>query len=139
MNFIDFIKDGKVKKSLVDKALAKSLLSGITIDLKFLNKITIDEFSARKIMISYYDTLRSILEAIAALDGYKIYSHEAFTIYLIEKDEEVLANKFDRFRRIRNAINYYGKDISVIECKENIISIKIVINLLKNKYLKDFE
>ena len=139
MNFTDFINEGKVRRSSIDKELVKSLLSGINTDLKFLDKIKIDEISARKLMVGYYDTLRSLLEAIASTEGYKIYSHEAFTFYLKEKGENILAEKFDRFRKIRNAINYYGKDIDVEECRENIKSMINVLNSLKNKYLKDLK
>ncbi|MBS3174580.1 hypothetical protein J4440_01755 [Candidatus Woesearchaeota archaeon] len=139
MNFTDFINEGKVRRSSIDKGLVKSLLSGLNTDLKFLDKIKIDEISARKLMVGYYDTLRSLLEAIASTEGYKIYSHEAFTFYLKEKGENILAEKFDRFRKIRNAINYYGKDIDVEECRENIKSMINVLNSLKNKYLKDLK
>ena len=69
-------------------------------------------------MSNYYDILRSILETIAILDRCKIYSHEAFTYFLKEKDENIIVNKFDRFRKIRNKINYYGKNISIEKTKE---------------------
>ena len=80
-----------------------------------------------------------ILEAISIIDGFKIYSHEAFTYFLKEKGEEVLSTKFDRFRKIRNSINYYGKDISIEETKENIEEIKEMIKSLIKKYLGDLE
>ena len=32
-------------------------------------------------------------------------------VELKEKQEELISIKFDRFRKIRNQINYYGKDI----------------------------
>lgn len=106
------------------------------IDLKFLSGLEINQNSARKIMTNYYDVLRSILEAIAAIDGYKVYSHEAFKYFLIEKSELVIAEKFDRFRRIRNGLNYYGKNITPEEVKENVGEIIKLINELKKKYLQ---
>ena len=54
-----------------------------------------------------------------------------------EKNENLIAEKFDRFRKIRNGINYYGKNITSEECKENIKEIIKLINMLKEKYLKD--
>mgnify|MGYP001560886570 FL=1 len=90
-------------------------------------------------MTNYYDVLRSILEAISSIKGYKIYSHEAFTSFLKELKEETLSRKFDRFRKIRNSINYYGKDISVEETRENIKEIKNMIQILIKKYLRDLE
>ncbi|MFH1358954.1 MAG: hypothetical protein ABIH37_03645 [archaeon] len=137
MKFEDFTKEGNVKKASPDKALVKSLVITANSDLKFLDRLEINKNSSRKIMVNYYDVLRSILEAISSLDGYKIYSHEAFTYYLKEKSEEVLSIKFDRFRKIRNSINYYGKNISIDETKENVKDIKNMINVLINKYLNE--
>ena len=135
MNFEDFIQKGHVRRSTPDKALAKSLISAAEQDLKFLKTLKLDDYSARKIMTNYYDVLRSILEAITSLEGYKVYSHEAFTYFLKDKREDLLAEKFDRFRKIRNKINYYGKSISAGEVKEHISQIIQLIEGLKSKYL----
>lgn len=135
MKFSDFIGKGQAKRALPDISLAKSLIATAEDDLKFLSSLPINDNSARKLMSNYYDILRSILEAIAALDGYKIYSHEAFAFFLKEKGENATAEKFDRFRKIRNGINYYGKSISVDETRENTAEIAKLIALLKMKYL----
>lgn len=81
MKFIDFIEKGQVKKASKDVSLAKSLILTAKNDLKFLEMLEINEISARKIITNYYDTLRSILEVISILDGYKVYSHEAFKFF----------------------------------------------------------
>ena len=136
MKFSDFIGKGQAKQALPDTSLAKSLIATAENDLKFLSSLPINNNSARKLMSNYYDILRSILEAIAALDGYKIYSHEAFTFFLKEKKGEgMIAEKFDRFRKIRNGINYYGKNISPEETMENAAEMTKLIALLKKKYL----
>lgn len=135
MKFKDFIKQGVVRKSSKDKALARSLVKNAKKDIKFLDGLPINEISSRKLMTNYYDVLRSVLEAISTIDGYKIYSHEAFTYFLKEKKEKTLSIKFDRFRKIRNSINYYGEDISIEETKENIEEMKNMIKILTDKYL----
>ena len=135
MIFKDFIDKKLVRRISKDVNLAKSLLKNIKKDIKFLNNLEINENSSRKIMTNYYDSLREVLEAISIIDGFRIYSHEAFTYFLKEKGEEIISIKFDRFRKIRNSINYYGKDISIEETKENIDKIKKIINNLINKYL----
>ena len=135
MNLNDFIEKGQVRRASKNISLSKSLIATAENDLKLLKVLEFNENSARKIMTNYYDVLRSILEAISTLDGYKIYSHEAFTAFLKEKGESIIAEKFDRFRRIRNRINYYGKDISVNEVKENATEIIRLIDILKKKYL----
>jgi len=139
MKFADFIEKGIARKTSRDISLAKSLLQHSKEDLRFLNKLKVDESSVRKIMTNFYDVLRSILEAISVIKGYKIYSHEAYTYFLQEIGEELIAVKFDRFRKIRNSINYYGKDISIDETKENIFEIKEMIYVLIKKYLGELE
>jgi len=138
MRFEDFINEGKVRVASKDVSLAKSLIKTADNDLKFLGKLKIDDESARKIMVNYYDVLRSIIEAISAIDGYKVYSHEAFTFFLIKKGDNLIAEKFDRFRKIRNKINYYGKNISPEETQENVQDIIKLIAVLKNKYLSNY-
>ena len=137
MKFEDFIHQGLVRRASKDKVLAKSLVQNARKDIEFLNSLKINEKSSRKLTTNYYDVLRSILEAMSAIEGYKIYSHEAFAYFLKEKNEELLSIKFDRFRKIRNSINYYGEDILVKEAEENVKEIKKIIKILIEKYLKN--
>ncbi|MEK6827199.1 MAG: hypothetical protein AABX99_01820, partial [Nanoarchaeota archaeon] len=134
MKFEDFIKEGKARKTSKDIQLFKSIINTSEQDLKFLDTLKITENSARKLMISYYDTLRSFLEAIVILKGYKIYFHEAYTYFLKQENENLLSEKFDRFRKIRNDINYYGKNISIAEMVENKQKIIEIIKELKQKF-----
>lgn len=138
MEFKDFIKNGQVREASQDKELVKSLILTAKEDLEYLNSIKLSKLSVRKTVANYYDVLRSFLEAISSLDGYKIYSHEAFAYFLKQKGEEKLSFKFDRFRQIRNKINYYGKQISIEEAEEYIGSIKYMIIELKEKFLGDY-
>jgi|TARA_B100001971_G_C18152189_1_gene516457 hypothetical protein len=140
LDFASFIKSGKVKKGEKDAALAKSLFNTAKQDLKFLETLNITDLAARKVFSNYYDVLRSVIEAIAALDGFKIYSHEAYTFYLKEnKIEEIAALKYDRFRKIRNKINYYGKAMNKEEAIEHKKEIKDIIKILVYKYLTKIE
>ena len=138
MNFNDFIKQGKAKKGEIDSSLAKSIIEMVETDRKFLDKLKVNEMSARRLMCDYYETLRAIIEAIAALEGIKSYSHEAFTYYLKEKkNENYIADKFDRYRKIRNQLTYYGKTIPPKEAKNNIADIQKLLMILKERYLKE--
>jgi len=136
MNFDDFIRKGVVRKATENNLLIKSLVKSSEEDLKFIKKLKITPVSARKIMSNYYDIFRAVLEALALLKGYKIYSHEAFTPFLEFIEEKTLSEHFERFRKIRNKINYYGESISVTEVKEHVEKIEILINKIKNKYFK---
>ncbi len=136
MKFEDFIKQGQIRKASPDISLVKSLYKNTLKDLVYLKNQQINEISARKIVSNYYDCLRAILEAIASLDGYKIYQHEAFAFFIKEKGEEIPSIKFDRFRKIRNKINYYGGDISIKEAVEIVEEIIKLIDYFIEKYLK---
>ncbi len=133
MKFDDFITKGMVRKASIDEQLIKSITETSELDLRFLDGLKIDKLSSRKIFTNYYDVLRSILEACALKAGYKVYSHEAFTFFLKDGREEELAKKFDRFRHIRNKINYYGKDISPEEVAQYKTDIIKLINEIKSK------
>ena len=137
MKFEDFIKEGKVRKATPDRFMAESIIKNTFEDLKFLEQTKLTELSKRKLVTNYYDSLRSLLEAISILKGYKIYSHEAFTPFLEEElKDKILSIKFDRFRKIRNGLNYYGKSIQLNEAKEIIEELKRVINEIKQKFIK---
>jgi len=137
MKFEDFIREGKVKIATKNEGLIKSLIKTSGDDLKFIKHLEINKLSARKIMSNYYDILRAVLEALSLSKGYKIYSHDAFSYFLEFIDEKNFAIKFDRLRKIRNGINYYGEEISVDEVRDNVEKIEILINQLKKKYFKN--
>lgn len=124
-----------MRRSSKDYELAKSLIQTAKEDILFLKEVPITSLSARKVLISYYDTLRSVLEAIAAQEGYKVYSHEAFYSFLLQKKEDSLAAKFDRFRKLRNKLNYYGTTISPLEVEENKKEMQEMIDILIVRYL----
>lgn len=66
-----------------------------------------------------YDSLRELLEALAIKNGYKIYNHECYTYFLKEiMHEGSKGDEFDGLRKIRNNINYYGKELSLDESKD---------------------
>lgn len=137
MRFQDFIENGKVRKGLLDIQKAKAIIKMSTNNIEVFKNIQINEISAGPVMVNFYEALRKIIEAVCLKEGLKVYSHEAFTYFLKEKNEELISLKFDKFRKIRNGINYYGEQISVeesIAAKEDILKI---IEELKNRYLKE--
>ena len=83
-----------------------------------------------------YDSLRELLEALALSKGFKIYNHECYSAFLKEiiKDE-LSAEMFDEIRKLRNAINYYGKNLNGEETTDKIKEITDLRNKMKN-YLK---
>ena len=75
-----------------------------------------------------YDSIRELLEALALKSGYKIYNHECYAAFLKEvMKESYKADEFNDIRKVRNAVNYYGKEISVEEASELIARIKKLV------------
>jgi hypothetical protein len=132
MNFQSFIKQGKVRRGEPDISMSKSLVKMSENHILFLKSLEITETSCNTIFTTYYEALREIIEAITIKYGYKVYSHEAFTFYLKEKlNETAVAEKFDRYRRLRNNVNYYGKPISTDETKIAKEDIQKIIQKLR--------
>lgn len=91
-----------------------------------LNAVT----AGSKISLAY-DALRELLEMLALQQGYKIYNHECYTTFLKEiLLKSAWGDEFDELRRIRNAINYYGKAVLPDEAREIILRMKRLRQLL---------
>jgi hypothetical protein len=68
-----------------------------------------------------FDALRGILEALSLKRGFKIYNHECYTAFISEiLNMSREADIFDNLRKVRNGINYYGKNVSQEEAKSVI-------------------
>lgn len=136
--FEDFIKTGKVRKCQPDISLAKSLVAMSHKNLTFANSITLTDDNASPVLVIYYEALRELCEAICAKEGLKVYSHEAFTSFLKERlKENILAQKFDRLRILRNGVNYYGNSVGKTEAHGAAKDTKEIIQELKNKHVSD--
>jgi len=138
MNLEDCKKKGLIKRTNVDKELIKSI-----IEMSDSKEITINEAKINSISISAYvsmayDSLRETLEALCILKSYKVASHLCLGELLKELIKEFDFNSFDRFRYIRNGINYYGTKIDLEQGKQIISDIFKLRSEIKSKYLKEF-
>ncbi|HUS50454.1 MAG TPA: hypothetical protein VMZ91_09835 [Candidatus Paceibacterota bacterium] len=139
LSWKEYLKRGIIRKASIDKNLIKSLIELGEEGLEFFKNKEISERNSGIIFKNYYDSLREVCEAVAISKEYKIYQHEAITLFLREiLEEEEISFKFDRFRVLRNSIHYYGKTISKEETIKAILDIKDIIKNLKFKYLKEY-
>lgn len=139
LSWNEYVKQGIVRKTISNKGRIKALIAMADIRLKTISKITMDGQNASVIFTNYYDSVREVCEAIASLKGYKIYLHEAIGLFLREiLKENALFVKFDKYRIMRNGVNYYGAPIPFEEALQCTKDIKGIINKLKLKYLKEF-
>jgi len=126
----------KLEKEIkVDKSLVSSLLKTSANKLKTQEMIKLDDTTSVSKISLMYDALREILEALSVSKGYKIYNHECYVSFLKEiLKESRFGDRFDNFRKIRNAVNYYGKEISAKEAESVLKEMEEFIDLLKKKF-----
>jgi len=132
MNFENSLIQGKLKKVMPNKIRASSLFKSSIQAVETAKAITLNINTSKTILRELYEGLREYCEAIGFLKGYKFLDHESIGFFLRDiLKEQSLFNKFDRYRRLRNAINYYGEDIDIETVKEAITEIP--------KMIKEFE
>jgi hypothetical protein len=132
MNFENSLIQGKVKKVMPNKIRASSLFKSSIQAVETAKAITLNINTSKTILRELYEGLREYCEAIGFLKGYKFLDNESIGFFLRDiLKEQSLFNKFDRYRRLRNAINYYGEDIDIETVKEAITEIP--------KMIKEFE
>ena len=107
MRFEDFIENKKVIIGSSDEQKAKALVKMAEQNMAFVEMLPEREEGASVVLSQAYESLRQILEAMTLQEGFKVYSHEAYTFYLKKLGKESVAQRFDRLRKLRNGVNYY--------------------------------
>jgi len=137
MNFENSLADGKAKKVMPNKIRASSIFKSSIQAIETAKIIQLNENTLKSIFRELYEGLREYCEAIGYLKGYKFLDHESIGYFLRDVIKEQSASKkFDRYRKLRNGINYYGEDIDIETVKEAIIEIPKLIKELE-KFSKD--
>ena len=137
MNFENSLNDGKAKKVMPNSIRASSLFKSSIQAIETAKVIQLNPNTLKSVLRELYEGLREYCEAIGYLRGYKFLDHESIGYFLRDiLKEQSVSMKFDRYRRLRNGINYYGEDINVETVKEAIIEIPELVKKLK-KYSKN--
>ena len=118
-----------------DIEMINSLIKSSKNKLDSESKLEMSDITAASKLSLAYDSLRELLEALVLKNGYKVYNHECYTAFMKEiMKESDKGDEFDEIRKVRNSVNYYGKEISTEEAEKIIESIKklriFVSNLL---------
>tara|TARA_Y100000310_G_scaffold311030_1_gene356914 strand:- start:2137 stop:2565 length:429 start_codon:yes stop_codon:yes gene_type:complete len=134
-SFKEYILNKKVKKRSPDPAEARSLILQATERMKDLINLPLNEGNASFRFEDAYEALREALQSFISLAGYKSYSHEAIVSFAFENKllSEAQTNRADRYREIRNDINYRGKRIIIEEANEIIKFVEDLLPVLKSK------
>ena len=120
MDLNECYKNGFIKKTKIDKGLIISLIEMSDIKEEIVKTVTINKISISAYLSMSYDSLRETLEAICISKGYKVLNHICLGELLRTLVEDFDFSEFDRFRYIRNGINYYGTKIDFEQGKEVI-------------------
>ncbi|MEK6983573.1 MAG: hypothetical protein AABX33_03290 [Nanoarchaeota archaeon] len=122
-----------------DIDMIASLVNSSKNKLESESKLEMSNVTTASKLSLAYDSLRGLLEALALKNGFKVYNHECYTAFLKEViQKSAQADGFDEIRKVRNAVNYYGKDLSTEESQEIISKIKnlrIFIDNLLNEQI----
>ncbi|MFA5019638.1 MAG: hypothetical protein WC533_00915 [Candidatus Pacearchaeota archaeon] len=137
MDLDDCYKKNFIKKTRIDKELVRSLIEMSKIKEDSVNNAQINETNISAYVSMAYDSLREILEALCILKEYKVTSHICLGELLKALIPDFDFISFDRFRYIRNGINYYGTKIGYQQGKEIIIKIFKLKSEIIKKYLRD--
>jgi hypothetical protein len=137
MDLDECSKKNFIKKTRIDKELIRSLIEMSKIKEDSVNNARVDETNISAYVSMAYDSLRETLEALCILKGYKVTSHICLGELLKSLIPDFDFNSFDRFRYIRNGINYYGTKIDYKQGKEIILKMfKLKSEIIKHQ-LKD--
>ena len=136
MNFENSLNEGKVRKVMPNRIRASSLFKSSIQAVETAKEIKLEQHTLKSVLRELYEGLREYCEAIGYLKGYKFLDHESIGYFLrdVLKENSVYV-KFDRYRKLRNGINYYGDDIDLETVKEAVIEIPKIIKDLE-KYSK---
>ena len=106
---------------------------------KALDSAKLDKMNVNAYLPMAYDALREALEALCILHGYKVTNHVCLRELLNKLETDFDYSSFDRFRYIRNGINYYGKKVDFEQGKEiirKIMQMRKAIAIKVNSRLK---
>ena len=129
------LNERNVKKIPINSIRTKSLIKSAKEAIETAKEIPLEESKLKSILRELYEGLREYCEAIGYLKGYKFLNHEIITNFIREiLKEEAIAKKFDRYRKLRNGINYYGESIAKETVQEALEEIPQIMQSLE-KYL----
>ncbi|MBI2564697.1 HEPN domain-containing protein [Candidatus Woesearchaeota archaeon] len=112
-----FLKKGEVKKQSPDINLSKAAFIDSVERINLAKNIFRKE-KPKYVLENAYEAMREAADSLLYLNGFKSFSHEASIVYLMGRgfSESDIA-EFDRLRKIRNSIKYYGENCDESEAK----------------------
>ena len=115
-----WLKTRIIKYRQKDTEKIKSMINSAEINARVTKTIKINEDTATLIFREIYESIRQIGDAKWGLLGYELTNHEISLEALKEFDinDKVKLNSLDRFKKIRNDINYRGFRATISQAEE---------------------
>ena len=126
MDLEDCKRKGFIRKTSKNKELVMSLIEMSNLKEDVVKTSVIEGDKVSVFLPIAYDSLREILEGICIMHGFKVTSHVCVEKLLESIYKDVSFVEFDRFRYVRNSINYYGEKVDPNQGKEIIDKIFIL-------------
>jgi uncharacterized protein YutE (UPF0331/DUF86 family) len=133
------LDEGRARSVAPDIERARGLLAMCEGKMTWLKGQKITDSSASPILANYFDVLSELCDAILSFLGFRVSASSRDCIVFFLKDklkEELVAETFDRYRKIRNRINYYGKLVSLEAASAGAKEIAEAYGRLKTKHAK---
>lgn len=126
-----YLRKRDVKKQSPDENLSKATFKD-SLERLELSKGLFKKVKPKYVLENAYEAMREAADSLLYKEGFKSFSHEASIIYLIKKGfNEGDINEFDRFRKIRNGIKYYGRDCDEVDAELAISLAEKIIGKIK--------
>lgn len=137
-DFEYYIQNNMVKRSVISKPLAKSLLEKAELRVKRLSREEIREEMSSIMFEEAYEAMREASQALMQMKGFKPYSHEAVIAFLIKENAfpEQTTKSLDRYRVLRNKSVYEAQKISPETLMEALKFVKAYVPEAKRNFLK---
>ena len=128
-----WIKEQRIKIRSLDKEKIKSLIASSKSNVEVAQSIELNEKSSTVIFREIYESIRQLGDAVWWLKGYEPLDHDISLEILkdLRIKNNLELNFLERFRKIRNGINYYGDAVSIETVKEALNEIPKIIDSLK--------
>ena len=132
-DFEFFLAKGDVKKQSPNKNLALATFKDGLERIEFAKQL-LNKAKPKYVLENAYEAMREASDTVLYLKGFKSFSHEASIAYLAKENfKEQDLTEFDRFRRMRNGIKYYGKDCDISDAEQAILLAGKIIAKIKEK------
>lgn len=139
MDLNECYRKGFIRKTRINEELIKSLIEMSEIKEKTVDTAKLNDMNISAYVSLAYDSVREMLEAVCVSKGYRILNHVCMGEFLKDNIKEFDYNEFDRFRYIRNGINYYGTKVQLSQGKQIIEKMFKLKKTITRDCLADFQ